>query len=192
MIEWFKTHQRSAIICGLTLLLPLLVYLNLLLGTWGLGAEYAQDMKRLPQRIARLQGLQEVEDQLRESSGVVQQTTSRLAYAANAERASVAASMQSDVRQLMTDAGLTVSNSQVLPVREEENFDFIGVKLTVAGDIEALDQALAEMANFAPLIIVEGMDVWPTRQRSVRGAAAKTEKQEATVSIRLLSLRSLI
>ena len=192
MIEWLKTHQRSAIICGLTLLLPLLVYLNLLLGTWGLGAEYAQDMKRLPQRIARLQGLQEVEDQLRESSGVVQQTTSRLAYPANAERASVAASMQSDVRQLMTDAGLTVSNSQVLPVREEENFDFIGVKLTVAGDIEALDQALAEMANFAPLIIVEGLDVWPTRQRSVRGAAAKIEKQEATVSIRLLSLRSLI
>ena len=192
MIEWLKTHQRSAIICGLTLLLPLLVYLNLLVGTWGLGAEYAQDMKRLPQRIARLQGLQEVEDQLRESSSVVQQTTSRLAYPANAERASVAASMQSDVRQLMTDAGLTVSNSQVLPVREEENFDFIGVKLTVAGDIEALDQALAEMANFAPLIIVEGLDVWPTRQRSVRGAAAKTEKQEATVSIRLLSLRSLI
>ena len=192
MIGWIKAHRRSAIVCGLTLLLPLLVYMNLLLGTWGLGAKYANDMERLPQRIARMNGLQEVEDQLRDSSGLVQQTTSRLVYPVNAERASVAASMQSDVRQLMTDAGLTVSNSQVLPVREEENFDFVGVKLTVAGDIDALDRALAEVADFAPLIIIEALDVWPARQRSVRGAKAKTVKQEATASIRLVSLKSLI
>ncbi|MEP5567936.1 MAG: type II secretion system protein GspM [Halioglobus sp.] len=191
-MDWIKTHQRSAMICGLTLLLPLLFYVNLLIGAFGLGAEYARDMERLPQRIARLQGLQEVEEQLRESSGVVQQATARLTYPPTAERASVAASMQSDVRQLMADAGLTVSNSQVLPVREEENFDYIAVKLTVAGDIDALDRALAEIADFTPLIIVEGLDVWPMRQRSVRGAAAKVEKQETTASIRLLSLRSLI
>ena len=191
MIAWIKTHQRSALICALTLLLPLLMYLNLLFGAYGLRAEYARDMERLPQRIARLQGLQEVEGQLRDSSGVVQQTTARLAYPSTAERASIAASMQSDVRQLMADAGLTVSNSQVLPVREEESFDYIGVKLTVAGDIDALDRTLAAMADFTPLIIVEGLDVWPTRQRSTRGASAKVEKQEATVSLRLLSLRSL-
>lgn len=192
MIAWIDSHRRSAVICGLTLLLPLLIFLNMLLGILGLGAEYAQDMERLPQRIARLQGLQEVEGQLRESSSRVQQTTSMLSYPANAEQASVAASMQSDVRQVMSEAGLTVSNSQVMPVREEEKFDFIGVKLTVAGDIADLDTALAELASFSPLIIVEGLDVWPTRQRSVRGAAAKAEKQEVTASIRLLSLRSVI
>ncbi|MEP4146610.1 MAG: type II secretion system protein GspM [Halioglobus sp.] len=192
MIEWVKTHQRSALICGLTLLLPFLVYLNLLFSAWGLSAEYSSDMSRLPQRIARLEGLQEVEDALRESSAAVQQSTSRLVYPSTAETASVAASMQSDVRQLMAEAGLTVSNSQVLPVREEDKFDYIGVKLTVNGSVEGLDQALAELASFAPLIVVEGLDVWPTRQRTTRGAAKAPPVQDATISVRLLSLRSLI
>ena len=100
--------------------------------------------------------------------------------------------MQSDVRQLMADAGLTVSNSQVLPVREEKRFDYIGVKLTVNGSMEGLDQALSELASFSPLIIVESLDVWPTRQRSVRGASNKPAEQDATISVRLLSLRALI
>jgi general secretion pathway protein M len=189
VISWIKAHQRSAIICGLTLLLPLLLYLNLVFSAWGMRAEYAGEIERLTPRIARLAGVQQVEEILRESAGVVQQRMSRLVYPASAERASVAASMQTDVRQLMTDAGLTVSNSQVMPVREEERFDFIGVKLTVAGDMGSLDRALAELADFTPLIIIEGLDIWPTRTRRNQG---EPEAQEATVSIRLLSLRSAI
>ena len=188
-MEWVKAHPRSAAICGATLLVPVLVYLNLLLGTWGLRGEYASDVDRLGPRIARLQGIEQVEDQLRASSGQVQQQNARLVYPATAERTSVAAAMQSEVRQLMTDAGLTVSNSQVLPVREEEKFDYIGVKLTVAGDVASLDRALSELASFAPLIIVEGLDIWPTRQRSRKG---EPSKQEATASLRLLSLRAVI
>ena len=189
MIDWIKSHRRSAIICGLTLLVPLLVYLNLLFNVWGLRAGYAGDIERLGPRIARLQGLQQVQEQLNDSAVMAQQQMARLVYPASEERASVAASMQTDVRQLMSDAGLNVSNSQVLPVREEEKFDYIGVKLTVAGDMDSLDRALAEIAEFTPLIIVEGLDVWPTRTR--RGKD-QPEVQEATISIRLLSLRSVI
>lgn len=189
MIAWIKAHPRSAVICGATLLLPVLFYLNLFFGAWGLRAEYAADVDRLGPRIARLQGIQQVEGLLRESSGLVQQQSARLVYPASAERTSVAAAMQSDVRQLMTEAGLTVSNSQVLPVREEEKFDYIGVKLTVAGDVASLDRALAELADFTPMIIVESLDVWPTRQRSRQG---ETAQQDATASLRLLSLRSVI
>jgi len=189
VIGWIKAHRRSAIICGLTLLVPLLLYLNLVLSAWGMRTEYAAEIDRLAPRIARLEGVQQVEEELRESAGIVQQRMSRLVYPASAERASVAASMQTDVRQLMTDAGLNVSNSQVMPVREEERFDFIGVKLTVAGDMASLDRALAELADFSPLVIVEGLDIWPTRTR--RGKD-EPEVQEATISIRLLSLRSVI
>ena len=71
MIEWVKSHQRNATICGLTLLVPMILYLYMFFGAWGLRAEYASDMSRLPQRIARLHGLQEVEEQLRESSAAV-------------------------------------------------------------------------------------------------------------------------
>lgn len=189
MIAWVKTHPRSAAICAATLLLPVLFYLNMLFGAWGLRAEYAADVDRLGPRIARMQGIQQVEGQLRESAGMVQQQSARLVYPATAERTSVAASMQAEVRQLMTEAGLTVSNSQVLPVREEEKFDYISVKLTVTGDVASLDRALAELADFAPLIIVESLDVWPTRQRLRQGEEVA---QNATASLRLLSLRSAI
>ncbi|WP_162845952.1 type II secretion system protein GspM [Seongchinamella sediminis] len=188
-MAWVKAHRRSAAICGATVLVPVLVYLNLLFGTWGLRQAYADDVHRLGPRIARLQGIQQVEERLRESAGRVQRQTARLVYPPSAEKTDVAAAMQADVRQLLTDAGLTVSNSQALPVREEEKFDYIGVKLTVAGDVASLDQALAELAAFAPLIIVESLDIWPTRQRSRRG---EVEPQEATASLRLVSLRSVI
>ena len=189
MMDWLKSHRRSAVICGVTLLIPALFYMNLLLSAWSLRADYAADIDRVAPRIARLEGVQQVEDQLRESAGAVQEQMARLVYPASSERASVAASMQTDVRQLLTNAGLTVSNSQVMPVREEEKFDYIGVKLTVAGDMASLDAALAELADFTPLVIVEGLDVWPTRQRRQKD---EPEVQEATVSLRLLSLRSLI
>ena len=189
MMAWIRTHPRSATICGATLLLPILFYLNLLFGAWGLRAEYAADVERLGPRIARMQGIQQVEERLRESSGLVQQQSARLVYPATAERTSVAAAMQSDVRQLMTEEGLTVSNSQVLPVREEEKFDYIGVKLTVSGDVASLDRALSELTDFTPMIIVESLDIWPTRQRSRQG---ENEEQNATASLRLLSLRSVI
>ena len=87
MIAWVKTHPRSAAICGATLLLPVLFYLNLLFGAWGLRAEYAADVDRLVPRIARMQGIVLVEEQLRESSAVGQQQNARLVYPSSAEPA---------------------------------------------------------------------------------------------------------
>ena len=83
MIDWIKSHRRSAIICGLTLLVPLLVYLNLLFNVWGLRAGYAGDIERLVPRIARLQGLQQVEEQLNDSAVLAQQQMARLVYHCN-------------------------------------------------------------------------------------------------------------
>lgn len=188
-MNWIKTHQRSALICCLTLLLPALLYLNVLFGALGLRSEYVSDIENLEPRIARLQGLKEYEEQLQSSSVAVQQQATKLAYPVTADKAGVAANLQADIRQLMTDAGLSVSNSQVLPVREEEKFDYIGVKLTVDGDVAALDAALAELANVSPVIVVESLDVWPKRSSRRKDAPAV---QEITASIRLLSLRAVI
>ena len=189
MLDWIRSHQRSAIICGLTAALPLLVYLNVLFGALGLRSEYAGDIDRLQPRIARLQGVKSVEAQLAESASSVQQQMDRLVYPATADRASVAAALQKDIRQLMAGAGLSVTNSQVLPVREEDRFDFIGLKLTVSGDMAALDETLARLAEFTPLVIVESLEAWPTRQRRNKG---EPEAQLVTASIRLASLRAAI
>lgn len=189
MIAWIKSHSRSATICGVTLLVPLIVYLKLFLGVWGLRAEYVADIDRLEPRIARLQGIKAFESELRDSSGQVQQQLKSLAYPASSDRASIAAALQTDVRQLMSEAGLSVSNSQVLPLREEERFDFIGVKLTVSGSLDALDGALEKLNEFAPVVIIESLETWPARQSRKKGAP---EVQSVTASLRLVSLRAVL
>lgn len=187
MWEWARTHKRSAIICGATVLLPLILYVNFLAQAWALRSEYQSDIDRLQPRIARLEGIRAVEDELARSASSVRQVLEDLVYPESSDRGEVSAALQQEVWQLMTDAGMSVSNSQVLPLREGEQFDFIGLKITVAGDIASLDEALAALSGFTPLVIIESLDVWPNRQRS-----SEKPKQELTASMQLVSLRSVL
>ncbi len=186
MKAWVQRHRRSAIVCGLTALLPTLLFLKVLAAVWGLRADAAGAIDNLEPRIARMQGVLTVQEQLTDLARDAQARRGELVYPASADRNAVAASLQSSLRQLMADAGLTIADSQVLPVREEEKFDFIGIRLTVAGDMASIDRALAELAAFQPLVLIEAVDMFPTRQRR------QSDKQEATAALRLLSLRSVI
>ena len=186
-MNWLRTHQRTAWICGLTLLLPALLYLDLLLGLWGLRQDTQAEIERLQPRVARMQGLVDHEDQLREAAGKVGSQVLDLVYPAAEDRAEVAATLQKNVRDILTEAGLSVTNSQVLQAREQGNFDYIGVKLTVSGDLVALDEALAGLAAHLPLVLVEALDVYVKRRSRNKD---EPEQQLITAAIQLLSLRS--
>jgi general secretion pathway protein M len=99
----------------------------------------------------------------------------------------VSARLQTSVRQILVEAGLSITNSQVLPVREEDTFDYIGLKITVDGDIAALDIALSAIAGYRPLLLVESLDVWPARSSRRKG---QQETQVISASMQLLSLRA--
>ena len=187
MLAWIKTHRRSALICGLTLLLPLLLYLSVLADAWGLRSGYQADIDRLLPRIARMEGVKGHEEQLSASAAGVREVLESLVYPVTTDRGEVSAALQKEVWQLMTDAGLSVSNGQVLPLREGEKFDYIGLKLTVSGDVTALDESLSALAAYTPLVIVESLDVWPNRQRSSEPAV-----QQVTASLKLVSLRAVL
>lgn len=186
-MNWFRLHQRTAWICGLTLLLPLLLYLFILLGLLGLRQDAQSQIDRIEPRIARLRGLMQVEEQLRETALAVDSRVSNLVYPADEDRTNVSAELQSKVREIMGSAGLSVTNSQVLPVREQGGFDYIGVRLTVSGDLPALDEALAALATHMPLVMVESLEVYPAR---VRPGKDSPERQSVTASLQLLSLRA--
>jgi general secretion pathway protein M len=187
MLSWFRTHRRSALICGATLLLPLLLYIGLLADAWALRSEYQADIDRLLPRIARMEGIKAYEGELSASAAGVREVIESLVYPVTTDRGEVSAALQKDVWQLMGDAGLSVSNSQVLPLREGEKFDYIGLKLTVSGDVTALDESLSALAAFTPLVIVESLDVWPNRQRS-----SEPVQQQVTASLKLVSLRAVL
>jgi general secretion pathway protein M len=186
-VSWLKVHQRTAWICGLTLLLPVLVYLNVMFSLLSVHSEAQAEIDRIEPRIARLRGLIDYEDQLREAAVVVDTQVLELVYPVSEDQATVSAELQTQLRDIFTSAGLSVNNSQVLPVREQGNFDYIGVKLTVKGSLSALDEALAGVASYIPLVLVESLDVYPARTPRGKGAVAQ---QQLTASLQLLSLRA--
>ncbi len=181
-MSWLRDHPRSAWICGLTLLVPALLYLRLLFGLWDVRSEYAADIAALEPRIARLAGLVQHEDQLRDSYTRLDNQMSRLVYPAGSDPAALSTALQQDARGLFTGAGMSVSNSQVLPARDEGDFDYLAVKLTVTGSLDELDDALADVADHSPLLLVESITLAPTRSRTVGS-------QTLTVTVQLMSLR---
>lgn len=187
-MSWLRSNPRNAWIIGLTLLVPALFYLQMLFALLGMRQDFQADIDRLEPRIARLRGLMEYEEQLRDSSGKVELQVVDLVYPASADRATVSATLQKDVRQILVESGLSVSNSQVLPVREEEAFDHIGLKLTVTGDVTGLDAALTALDAYLPLLLVESLDVFPSRARRGKDDVAV---QSISATLQLLSLRAV-
>jgi len=76
----------------------------------------------------------------------------------------------------------------VLPVKEAEMFDYIGLKVTVNGSLDGLDEALAELSTYTPLLLVESLEVWPNRSRAKKG---EPQVQLLSASLQLLSLRAI-
>jgi general secretion pathway protein M len=187
-VSWLRLHQRTSLICGLTLLLPIAFYLNAMLGLWGMRQAAQAEIERIEPRLARLQGLIDYEDRLREASAAVDSKVLELVYPATEDQATVAATLQTNVRDIFGKAGLSVSNSQVLPVRAQGNFDHIGMKLTVTGDLPALDEALAGLEAYLPLVLVESLDVYPAR---VARGKSENNEQRITANLQLLSLRAV-
>jgi general secretion pathway protein M len=187
-MNWLRTHRRSAIIISLTLLLPAYLYFTALVALIAVGAEESGRVDDLRPRIARLQGLMENEASLRAAASEVGERLETIGYAPAQDATAVAASLQAEVRQLLGEAGLAVTNSQVLPTRNEDNFDLVGLKVTVTGSLASLDAALAGLHTFRPMLLVESLDAFPTRPRGRRG---QREPQQLTAVIELLALRRL-
>ena len=189
-MNWYRANARSAWIIGLTLLVPVVLYCNILLSLVSVRQAYQADIERITPRVARLQGLIEHQDALRVAAERAERLMVDLVYPVTEDRAAVSARLQQDVRQMLVDSGLSVSNSQVLPVREQAMFDYIGLKLTVSGSIEALDSGLAALSAHRPLLLVESVEVWPNRTSRRKNDDAEAP-QSLSASLQLLSLRAV-
>ena len=188
-MNWLRSHRRIAVLLGVTLVLPVYLYLRTVFGLLGLAFDYRGDAGRITPRLERLQGLENFEDQLREQQVVARERLEALVYPPEQDPSALAALLQSEVRQLLGREGMTVSNSQVLPVRQDEVFDRVSVKLTVSGNLGALDAALRGIAQARPRIVVESLDTFPSTARR-RGSVGGPD-QNLTAVLQLMVLRAL-
>ena len=188
-MNWLRSNRRSTLIIGATLLVPAYLYLSLLFKLVAVGVGHGERIDDLRPRIARLQGLVEHEASLRDAAVEVSQRLAALGYPPAEDTTAVAAELQAQVRRVLAEAGLEVSNSQVLPARQDEAFDLVGLKVTAKGPMPALDAALAGLGAFRPMLLVDSLDVYPTRTRA-RGNQ-EPAPQEVTAVIEVLALRRL-
>lgn len=186
-MNWLRLHWRAAVLVGITLLLPALLYLYGLAALLGLGADFAAERGRLEPRLARLQGLAQRRQLLLARSDAALEALRQRAYPAGEDASSLAATLQTRLRQLFSDAGLQVSNSQVLPPTETEQFQQVSLKVTVQGSLASLDAALVALGALRPRVLVASFDASPAR-RSRRGTP---EVQDVTAVIQLFALREL-
>jgi len=189
MISWIKLHPRSAVLVGVTLLLPLYLYISLLLGLVGIRGEAVDNIDRIEPRLGRLLGLLQSEGILAESAGKAEQSIAGLVYGSADNAESVAANLQTSVRQILAGAGLAVVNSQVLPPMQRGAFEHVGLRLTAKGPLEGLDAALAEIATFQPMLLVELVEARPVRTNSRRNAAESSQTLDITLQV--FSLRAI-
>lgn len=188
MKAWIAAHRSSALIVGASLIIPLGIVVYLLTSLWLQRMEYQGDIDRLKPRIARLQGLLESQDALLGTSGRVQTRIDNLVFDAQTSRQAVGAKLQTDIRQMMIDGGLRVTDIRILPAVEQESvLGQVGLRLTVSGSMEALDSGLTALAEYRPRVVVQYLDVKPDRGRARRGE--KVKAQVVTASIQLVALK---
>lgn len=187
-MNWLMANRRVAVVIGLTLALPLALLLYGVISFWSLGHSYQSEIDGLEPRIARLLGVREAQEQLLATASSANTSLQDLVYPAEGAD-SVSATLQKNVRGIMSGAGLVVDDSQIVAARREGAFDVIGLVVSVTGGIDALDAALADIASHAPLLLVNEISVTPARTSRRKNAGG--EQQVLSVKMNLMALVSI-
>ena len=187
--------DRPTIVVGSTLGLVALLVLYAILQLWFLRSDFAAEIESIQPRTARLLGIAESSDRLELASNGADDALQDLAHPADRDSPTTAAAMQRDIRELMVTAGLSVSGSQILPVRKSTGFDRLSLDITAQGNIDELDQTFADIKALRPLVFVESVDVKPVRVRRsrrvnvVEANASEDDPRKLTARFQLFSLR---
>ena len=187
--------DRPTIVVGATLGLVALLAFYWILQLWSLRSDFVAEIASIQPRTARLLGIAESFDQLELASNGADAVLRDLTYPADRDSPTTAAAMQRDIRELMVNAGLSVSGSQVLPVQKSTGFDRLNLDITAQGNIDELDQTFAGIEALRPLVFVESVNVKPIRVRLSRRAPAAEDNangddpRKLTARFQLFSLR---
>jgi len=185
--------DRQTIVVGGTLGLVALLALGLIVHFWSMRQQFADEIERIQPRTARLSGILEHAGELEAANAIARDVVRDVAYPSDRDSATTAATMQQDVRGVMAAAGMSVTGSQVLTTRRAEGYDQLTLDITAEGNINALDEALAELEMMRPLVFVESARFKPERQRSRRSSAQDnpdTDPRRVTARLKLFALRA--
>ena len=194
MMSRIKADRTIAVV-GLSISCVVILILMVIGDLWLARQEYAKNIENITPRTARLSGFIQSEKQLAVAASKVDGVLATLAYPSTRDGALTAAAMQQETREVMSSAGLSVAGSQILPSRELDGFERLNLNITVVGNINSVDEAIGNLRELRPLVLVESINIKPLRVRNSRkgkeAAPPLEDQRKITVRFRLLSLRLL-
>ncbi|MFK7974759.1 MAG: type II secretion system protein GspM [Halioglobus sp.] len=185
--------NRSTLVVGASVGLLAMLLLYCIGKLWVLRQGYVEQIEYIAPRTARLVGVLESEEQLIAADQKAATILEDISYPAFRDAATTGAAMQKDVRELMVEAGMSVTGSQVLPRQANAGFDRLTLEVTADGNTEALEQTLAALELMRPLVFVSSLSVKQTRvsRRRSRDSLPVTsgDTRKVTAKFKLISLR---
>lgn len=157
---------RAKTIVGAIFLILILILSVLVMAAWSLRQEGSQRRAELEPRIARLLGVQQHHEQLKQANEAATTQLAGLIYPATVDATMTGTKMQQDVRKAIEKAGMSVVGSRVRAVKVVTGYDEISLDLTVEGDMAALEKTLLEIPKLRPVVVIEETDFKPKRGRN--------------------------
>lgn len=151
--------DRPHLVVGLTVGAVLLACLYAIVQFWLLRAAYVDEIDSIRPRTARLLGIEQSAEALARAGARAESLLEEVAYAGGSDSAANAATMQQEIRELMTSAGMSIATSQILPPQQEDGYERLRLDITVEGNVNQLDRALEELAAARPLVFIEAARV---------------------------------
>ena len=148
--------------------------------------EARSDIESMQPRIARFLAAQEYEKSF-EAANVQSELVLAQQVHLSGDETAITSQLQQDVRSAFESVGLSVSASQILPAKNDQQLSRLYLDITASGSVAALNDALSVLEAARPRIYTEWINIQPVRQR--RGSAVS---QVINARFRLFVIRGLL
>lgn len=112
-------------------------------------------------RYARLLGVKQAKNDIDAQLERVQRDLTRFAFPDNTPADHVSTEIQQRVRRFADAGGLTVTSSQMLPVKTNAGFEETALTVTLDGSLEGLQRFLLKVQSDTPRMQVSDLDIRP-------------------------------
>lgn len=116
-------------------------------------------LEELLPRYARLSGLEAQRSDIAATLARADAARAQYTYPSTQDANQAGNAAQQRIRDIFSSAGLQVISSQVLPAKDEKNFDRIPIMVRTEGEMLAVQSALAVLSSQVPVIVINDLDV---------------------------------
>lgn len=116
-------------------------------------------LEELVPRYSRLTGLHAQRAEISEVLAQARAVRTKYVYPADQDSAQAGNAAQQKVRDVLTNAGLQISSSQVLPLKAGKGFDRLPISVRAEGEWLAVQSALAVISVQTPILVVDEFEV---------------------------------